>query len=459
MVIVGSGAAAVAMAAALVAARVPVCLLEAGPLVNRVLPEGSEDEPFEGPDGKVLANYGDCHSAFQWFRLRQAGGKMNRWGAHCPRFSDTDFHEGTAIARELEWPVTYAELEPYYARAERILAVSGRADHLIESPDGAFTRAVEATPMDRWLTSAFGAQGIAVTPRRQAHYSVLSHLAALSKDDKFSLIPSARVLRIEVSNEGKPCAVTYFDARRSAETSLRASTVVLAAGAIESAVILLSSTSDIYPTGLGNRSGTLGRNLLDHVCIDTRSVATAQVPVPNGREGFFLPRVSTVPRVPLSGFQRELNIEVIKGQVTVSTVQMGSMAPNAENRVELTGRRTRLGSPIPRIVCAHSPADRALIAQMTETSEELFRAFGTAKVGVNNRYPPGHAIHQVGTCRMGADRRTSMLDGLCRSHEVPGLWVVDGGAFVTLPEKNPTLTIMALATRAGDSLAAELRRR
>jgi choline dehydrogenase-like flavoprotein len=137
----------------------------------------------------------------------------------------------------------------------------------------------------------------------------------------------------------------------------------------------------------------------------------------------------------------------------------GKVLARADNRV--TVDRDRLdahGIPIPVVTFSYSENDRAIWRDMSATFEELYHAAGTELLINNDQRLSGFASHEVGTCRMGRDPKTSVLDPYCRSHEVPNLFVVDGSPFVTFPEKNPTLTIMALAARTGRYIA-EARRR
>ena len=150
------------------------------------------------------------------------------------------------------------------------------------------------------------------------------------------------------------------------------------------------------------------------------------------------------------------------GKATAWNVRMfafGEMLPTAENSVELTNDIAKTGARIPRITCRHGANELSLTKRMAEVGVELCRlGLGATDAHSQPASVAGDAIHEVGTCRMGRDPKTSMLDGFCRSHEVRGLVVVDGSAFVTLPEKNPTLTMRAIASRAATRLAEDLLR-
>ena len=110
------------------------------------------------------------------------------------------------------------------------------------------------------------------------------------------------------------------------------------------------------------------------------------------------------------------------------------------------------GIPIPVVQFTWSDNDRALWTDMRATLEEIYHVTGTELL-VKDERPAGFASHEVGTCRMGTDPKTSVLNPFCRTHDIPNLFVVDGSPFVTFPEKNPTLTIMALAVRTARHIA------
>jgi len=116
------------------------------------------------------------------------------------------------------------------------------------------------------------------------------------------------------------------------------------------------------------------------------------------------------------------------------------------------------GIPIPVVHFRFSENDKALWRDMRERAREVLDAAKCRLIIDDNPAPSGFASHETGTCRMGNDPRTSVLDSYCRSHDVKNLFVVDGSCFTTFPEKNPTLTIMALAVRAAGHISDEVRR-
>jgi choline dehydrogenase-like flavoprotein len=217
-----------------------------------------------------------------------------------------------------------------------------------------------------------------------------------------------------------------------------------------------------YLTALaGSRKSRGERGALDHSYIP-RPPATA-----SSREyaGGFAAQVQYADvdfphhawRVP--GFGAKYKAEVKRLQPAM--LQMGGFAKviaNADNRVTVDrGRPDRYGIPSPAVRFAFGDNDRRLFADMMDRLSAIYDAAGV-ELFIRDDDMTGLASHETGTCRMGSDPRTSVLDPYCRTHDVPNLFVVDGSPFVTLPEKNPTLTIMALAVRTARHIA-ELRRR
>lgn len=491
VVVVGCGGIGTIAATELVTRGIPVLSLDGGPLLDaedaETWPAGVPDEPYR-----------TSGEGFSWARLRMVGGKLTRWQGHCPRFSPANFREGGEISPDLVWPVGYDDLAPFYVRAERLLGVTGRAAGIADLPDGEYPAALADRPIDLHLRGLLDELGVRLTPGRFALYpgaAVSSELGArpvrrdraaedeldvfdsldhvrttLLAHPRFALVPEATVTRIEHGpSTDDALVVTWRDADSGRETSVRARNVVLAAGCLESTKILLDSTSERFPDGLGNASGVLGRYLTDHpqsfvVYRFPREVVERDVPpgddLPNdGRHGSYLHCGQPVLRDVWPELHGPFAFQVKMMGRRSRRIALGGMCrvdSRASNRIRLTGERTKSGLAIPEIHFAFSDDDRRRTARMIAAGHALAERAGGELFDDTWSAEPGATIHYAGTCRMGADPATSMLDGFCESHEVGGLFVVDGGAFVTNPEKNPTLTMAALALRACGRVAARL---
>jgi choline dehydrogenase-like flavoprotein len=287
--------------------------------------------------------------------------------------------------------------------------------------------------------------------------------------------------------------VQYFDRHSKREYQVRARVVVLGASCIDSTRILLNSKSGIYPNGIGNTSGVIGK----YLCEQFRFHARAFLPPLFGQETtnddgiggehIYMPRFNHRDgrrrdyargfgmqfwgigcqagagwARGLPGFGQDFKRDVRKRYPSwIEMHPYGEVPPRAENHVTVEGTPTdKYGVPLPKIVMSYGENETRMMGEMYDTVEQIL---GAAKAEVfelkRGAYdPPGTAIHEHGTCRMGDDPKVAALDGFCRMHAVRNLFVVDGSAFPAATEKNPTLTILALAWRATDYLASEMKK-
>jgi choline dehydrogenase-like flavoprotein len=269
--------------------------------------------------------------------------------------------------------------------------------------------------------------------------------------------------------------------------------VVVAASCIDSTRILLNSTSAKYPNGIGNSSDVIGRYLSEQVRFTVRAFAPelkgAAVQNDDGIGGahMYMPRFNhrdgrkrdyirgfgcqfwyTGAQTDLSwakslpGFGLEFKKAVKARYPAVLALHpFGETIPKPDNRVTVKGSPLdQYGVPIARISYSLGENERRMSRDMYDTILEIVHAakaeivpyqYGTVE-------PNGSAIHEHGTCRMGTDSKRSALNGFNQMHDVKNVFVVDGSAFTTASEKNPTLTILALAWRATDYMADEMKR-
>ncbi len=251
----------------------------------------------------------------------------------------------------------------------------------------------------------------------------------------------------------------------------------MSCGAIESPRLLLNSASTRFPNGLANSSDLVGRHLTGHSTAQFHGYVKPLMGRPPVNEDgatdhAFIPRFRGINagRGYVGGFDAQLqyaardyphHARLVPGcgaafkkrvrdaadRACCSMGGYGKVLSRRENRVTVDPvRRDRHGIPIPIVDFTWCDNDRALWTDMRATFEEIYHVAGTELL-IKDERPSGFASHEVGTCRMGADPKTSVLNPFCQTHDIPNLFVVDGSAFVTFPEKNPTLTIMALAVR------------
>jgi len=481
-VVIGSGAAGIAASLALLEQGVPVVMMEAGLL----------DE--SGNDAHRELYHSSGETAFPWHRVRKLGGKLSQWLAHCPRFSAADF-DGAKL-EGLDWPVRYQEIAPYYARIERMLGVVGEASGVADLPDGEFVGAFRTRAFEEDFARRLAGRGLLLTQGRYAAYpdsmarsrngaialtrdrSLESELGffkpesafddVLLPNPSFALMLGAQALRIEIDSvSNRPEAVTFLNKENARQESLRARSVVLAAGCLESTKLLLHSTTERYPEGLGNTSGTLGRYLTDHSQggIVMRVPDTVDVSELDG-DGIPRTRVfgsylhayteAALRKAPELAGMYSFQVHGYRSQkkTIIGLYGMAVMEPRAENTMRLTGELTAAGVPIPDISFGFTTEDQSRHQKMMRVADELLQEFDP--IIEISRFEQPTSVHYAGTCRMGLDPKASMCDAVGALHEVPRVHVADASVFVSLPEKNPTLTLMALAWRSTEHLAKKI---
>jgi choline dehydrogenase-like flavoprotein len=535
VVVIGSGASGGMAAYNLTQKGVKVLLLDAGEEFDRryfwthTLPyqadarlrKGDEpprffldkkEQPYLTPEGKP----------FDLMRVWGRGGKTNVWGRVSLRMSDLDFAAAERDGWGIPWPIRYADIAPYYDKAEQLMGVCGGTDDSDVLPG---SKVLMPAPAPRcgevFLRKACDKLRIPIVAGRRAnftrphrgfapcHYcgacgqgcdtasffSSADHLIPQALETgNLEIQPNAVVARILVDANGRASGVQYFDRKTGAERQVKARVVVLGASAMDSTRILLNSKSTRFPNGLGNGSDQLGRNFCEQMMVHVRGF----LPQLYGRgytnddgiggEHVYMPRFNHRPDRPkpdylrgfgmqfwntgsqttgadvaqyLPGFGASFKTEVKKRYpALVSLHPFGEVLPRSENRVTVDeSRRDRYGVPLMKIDVAFGDNERKMRKHMYDTCQEILETLKAETVPIDREAndTPGSSIHEHGTCRMGKDPKTSVLNSFNQMHEVGNVFVVDGSAFPNASEKNPTLSIVALSWRATDYLAEELR--
>jgi choline dehydrogenase-like flavoprotein len=321
-------------------------------------------------------------------------------------------------------------------------------------------------------------------------------IPSLLAKPNFTLRTQAAAQRVLLdSNTGKASGIAFIDTQDRQEHAVYGRTVILGAGAMESTRILLNSKNREFPNGLANSSGVVGHYLMDSIKSGFISgylpeLKGASVTNEDGAGGghIYIPRYTNLPgrrKVTVmrgwqfqpnsgsdifpgfanatpgfgSGFKKEVRDE---NPARIAMAGFGESLPNFNNYCEIDpdGLKDRYGIPQLRFNCKWGENDLKMADMMYDSAEEMLRAAGAEITPYTRRTPAPHgdATHEVGTARMGSDPRTSALNRFCQAHDVSNLYVVDGSSFVSMTEKNCTLTIMALSWRASDHLAEELRK-
>ena len=454
---------------------------------------------------------------FSWQRLRILGGRSLVWGRQSYRLSDVDFKAASRDGYDADWPISYAELAPFYDIVERYVGISGAAENNEMLPDGQFLPPMKMSCGEVRLRESVSKKfGRTVTIGRaailtQAHngrapchycgpcergcmtYSYFSSPFTTVKDalktGNCTLITDAVVRHVDMDpNTNKAQGVTFVHRTTKETKQVRAKIVVLCAQALESTRILLNSSTREYSNGLANSSGLRGHYLMDH-CVgggasgifeDMRTPPSANPP--HRPNGIYVVRFRNTPATGKHshflrgyGFQGgaspEFNMDaaglgadykkaVKLGTYEVSMGGFGESLANFDNFCEIDSNlKDAWGIPALRISMAHGTNEAALMRDAGITAAEMLEVAGAKNIKLTTGVEmPGMAIHEVGTARMGNDPKKSVLNPFCQSHDISNLLVSDGSCFVSSACQNPTLTMMALTVRACDHLIERFRR-
>lgn len=425
------------------------------------------DNPYETPAGEP----------FTWIRMRAIGGRLLSWGGVALRMSDRQFKAATLDGSGVDWPISYADLRPYYDEVERFIGVCGIEDQLPDIPNGCFIplqlsktelrfkHAVESAWPERRVTGlrrVLRIQPAAADSTRQ-HLAVLQQealrtITAAERTGKLTLRGSSIVSRIVTNRDGTRAeGVEYLDGQSGSPFIATARVVVLCASTIETTRILLNSKSKPHPDGIGNSHGVLGKYLADHTVLSVMGVRGGTC----ARQGnIYIPSCRSVdsrnrPFVRAYGIQGTIGSSGARA-TACQLVSFGEVLPRASNTVTLSEAvKDRWGIPVPRITCRYSESELAMAAEQLQEASKILVAAGYDVLSNPPALEPGSSIHEVGTARMGADRRSSVLNEYNQCWDVPNLFVTDGAAFPSTGFQNPTLTMMALTVRACHYLVKE----
>jgi len=431
---------------------------------------------------------------FNWFRSRQVGGRMHLWGRNALRISDHDFKAAAKDGYGDCWPISYADIEPWYTHVEKFLGVAGEPAGIANLPDGHYANRHRLTEAERDLMGRMTRrwQDRPVTTCRIVHHMKdrrTQPIAAGLKTRKLELRSHALACRIDTdSRTGRASGVTYIDTRTNTRHHVRARVVVVAGSTIESVRLLLLSRSDRHPNGLGNSSGNLGRYLSDHLMVfragtwpHIEGMGPDHDPYDFGQQsGLYLPSFRNRDGDEGLGFLRGYSLLGSVGRLEPGWFFMaiGEVLPRADNRVELDPRkRDAWGIAAAKVTLTHGDNERAMIRDMQAVLKDLSATFSLpddllgregllSKIAYKLAGPlvytpegalvPGSSIHETGGACMGDDRKRHVLDAHNRLYDAPNVYVTDSASFPTNPFHNPGLTIMALSARAGAHIASSL---
>ncbi len=487
VIVVGSGPCGAIAAAQLVQRGVRVTMLDSGTVApggivvraaGNTLLRRRGRPPLVSDRHDAAAELGDGRQV-EWHSSLSHGGLSNFWTAAVPRFAPEDFTEGAALDERYRWPITYDDLVPYYQHAEDLLTVTaGPSFPNIPANNARYRTTLPADWADLSARLAEHGHGLGPLPmakgapwmiaRRGAEFSSYHCIVAgLTHSPLFRLVAGAHVTRLVWSaRTGGVEAVEHVDRRTGVRSRSHCRAVVVAAGAIDSTVVLLRSVSPDHPDGLGNSAGVVGRYLHDH----PREwwTATPERPLTALAHPAYLSRGPYDPASPLMATSltfglatRTQRLQTYARRATSSFgVQVfGTMVPLPDIGVTVpSDRDAGTVECRPTLSLAY---DQAALDNLVSARRRLVDVFGASGLSVSLPGPfhdatPGSSVHYGGSVRMHESREFGAVDRWNRLHDAQNVIVCDSSCFTTGPEKNPTLTAMAIASRAADRLADDL---
>jgi glucose dehydrogenase len=461
------------------------------PIPHELEPDGYYVQ--DGPD-KLVSGY-----------LRQVGGTTWHWLGTAIRFVPDDFRLRSRFGLAVDWPISYEELEPWYCEAERELGVAGDSAADLGAPRSQPfpLPALPLSHLDRRVAAALAGSGhlVCATPQArnstaydgrppccgstscipicpiQAKYDASVHVARAEQAGA-ELLDRAVVHAIDIGPDGQVSAVRYLRPDGTEERAV-SRVFVIAAHGIETPKLLLQSRTAARPAGVANTSDQVGRNLMDHP--SQLSWAMARDPlgayrgplstagVEAGRwsdrrtdrpawrmqidnAGWSWPRgapVGIIGDLLDRGLRGTALDDAIARETTrhIALATMTEQLPSPDNRiVPAFDQPDALGLPRPRISFRYDTYTRLGLEEARRLHDQVFSALGV--VERHHADDVKGASHLMGTCRMGTDPRTSVVDAELRAHDHPNLFIVGSAVFPTGAAANPTLTIAALALRA-----------
>ena len=457
---------------------------------------------------------------FSWIRGRQVGGRSIMWGRQCYRWSDLDFEANAREGIAIDWPIRYRDIEPWYDYVEEFIGISGQAEGLPQLPDSRFLPPMEMNCAElrvkEGVQKHFSERRLTIgraailtrahNGRLPCHYCGPCERGCITR----SYFNSINATLPAAENTGRMTLRTYsivhsliFDAKTRRVTGVRvidartkeslefsARVIFLCASSLESARLLMISSTSEFPNGLANSSGELGHNVMDHI---KHAGANCTIPgledrAAKGRRPniTYMPRFRNVKEkhpgflrgyglqaggsqedwrrgISQAGFGAAFKHQMAQpGRWRFNFAGYGECLPNHNNYVELDKEKVDAwGIPVLRIHCAWSENELAMQKDMAVASAEMLEAVGARDVEPyvdTAGDPPGFSVHEMGTARMGKDPKTSVLNAHNQAHDIANLFITDGSAMVSSSCVNPSLTYMALTARACDYAVGLMKR-
>jgi choline dehydrogenase-like flavoprotein len=496
--------------------ELPVKLLKENPVVARCYAFGESTEHFFVKDKEHEYQQ---EKPFDWIRAYQVGGKSLLWARQTQRWSKYDFMGPERDGFAVPWPISYDDLAPWYSHVETFAGISGNKDGLETLPDGEFLPGWEMNCVEKEMQAKImkAYPGRHVVQGRCAHLTQPTELhlkqgrgqcQARSLCERgcpfggyFSsnsaTIPWAMqtgnltmqtnaVVHSIIYDEqlGKATGVRVIDAITKQSTEYFAKIIFVNTACLNTNLILLNSTSNRFPNGLGNDSGVLGQYLAFHNYRGSVSASydgpkdkyyygrrPTQVMMPNFRNvekqemdflrGYMVHFGAGRSRAYGDGIGAEFKDAITEvGDWGVFAMMQGETIPKASNHVRLSkDKQDQWGIPQLITSVGYDNNDELSLKDFLQQTAEMLEKAGCKNISTNDsKQAPGLDIHEMGGARMGRDPKTSILNAYNQVHACKNVFVTDGASMVSTSTQNPSLTFMALTARAANHAVEELKK-
>ena len=495
VVVIGSGAGGGTLSNELAQKGIDVVCLEAG---SRLTLDDIENDP---PLMDERMGWNDKRIGAPLWICKTVGGNTMRWSGVTPRFQEHELRARTTYGllddtTLVDWPLTLAELAPYYDAAEFKMGVTGTHgippffetnSFKVLKAGGSKIGYKEITttrqainPLERdgrpgCIQLGFCTEGCKIGAKWSTLYTEIPKAEATAH---FELRSRAMAVKINHNDAGKVTGVVYRDDNGQMHEQ-KARAVAVAGNVVETTRLLLNSASSMFPAGLGNSSDHLGRNYTRHVNSLIFAVMPGPVNLHRGSRtaglildeqyhkpergfagGYSIQALGGYPElvaVVLGGWGKEVAAYLENWTHLAGAIVIGEDPPQASNRITLhPTERDQYGLPVPVVDYAMHPNSTAMQLHAINQTTQVYQSVGGSAVRATTGVQLG--CHNMGVARMSADPADGVTNRWGQVHDIPNLFVSDGSLFTSSAAANPTLTIVALAIRQADHIADRMRR-
>jgi choline dehydrogenase-like flavoprotein len=456
---------------------------------------------------------------FTWWRSYRMGGRSTLWGRQSYRWSEMDFEANAKEGVGIDWPIRYRDVAPWYDYVEKFAGISGSKEGLAQLPDGQFLPPMDLNCVEKDVAARIkehykGSRHLfigrvanltaPIQGRTQCQFrnrcwegcpfggyfsTQSSTLPAAMATGKLTVRTDSIVTKLLYDKDKqKATGVEVLDAVSNKTYTFSSKIVFVCASALNSTWILFNTATDIWPGGLGSSSNELGHNVMDHHynlgasgIVDGYEDKTSF-----GRRanGFYIPRFANLngdKRDYLRGFGyqggasrqgwsrdvAELNIgagfkEALTehGGWTIGGTGFGEILPYHDNKISLDkNRKDKWGLPVLAMDAELKENELKMRKDIVAEFKAMLEAAGVKNITTRDEgHAIGHGIHEMGTARMGKDKKTSVLNANNQVWDAMNVFVTDGACMTSSACQNPSLTYMALTARAADFAVKELKK-